>query len=51
MFLVLQIGSLALPVPGLVLLIGVWIGLSLAEREAARLGLNPEAVYNLAFRR
>ncbi len=49
MFPVLQIGSLALPVPGLVLLIGVWVGLWLAEKEAARLSLNPEAVYNLAF--
>ncbi len=49
MFPVLQIGSLALPVPGLVLLIGVWVGLWLAEREAARLSLNPEAVYNRAF--
>ncbi len=45
---VLQIGSLALPVPGLALLIGVWVALSMAEREAARLGLDPEAVYRLA---
>ncbi len=49
MFPVLQIGPLALPVPGLTLLVGVWLGLWLAEREAARLQLNPEAVYNLAF--
>jgi len=51
MFPVLQIGSLALPVPGLALLLGVWIGLWLAakRKEAARLKLNPEAVYNLAF--
>ena len=49
MFPVLQIGPLALPVPGLALLLGVWIGLWLAEIEAARLGIGPETVYNLAF--
>jgi prolipoprotein diacylglyceryltransferase len=49
MFPILQIGPLALPVPGLALLMGVWVGLSLAEREAARLKLNPETVYNLVF--
>jgi prolipoprotein diacylglyceryltransferase len=46
---VLQIGPLALPVPGLTLLVGVWIGLWLAEKEAARLQLNSEAVYTLAL--
>lgn len=45
---VLQIGPLALPVPALVLLIGVWAALGLAEKEAARLGVNPDAVYGLA---
>ena len=49
MFPVLQIGSLAIAVPGLALLIGVWVALELAEREAARLTLNPDAVYRLAF--
>jgi len=49
MFPVLQIGSLALPIPGLALLLGVWIGLWLAEKKAARLGIGPETVYNLAF--
>ena len=51
MFPVLQIGPLALPVLGLALLLGVWIGLSLAatRKEAARLRLIPEAVYNLVF--
>jgi phosphatidylglycerol:prolipoprotein diacylglycerol transferase len=49
MFPVLQIGPLALPVPAFALLAGVWAGLSLAEKEAVRLKLNPEAVYNLVF--
>ncbi len=48
MFPVLPVGPFALPVPGLTLLIGIWGGLWLAEKEAARLRLNPEAVYNLA---
>lgn len=49
MFPILQLGPLAIQVPGLVLLTGVWVGLSLAEREAARLRLKPDAVYSLAF--
>ena len=49
MYPVLQVGSLAIAVPGLALLIGVWVALELAEREAARLTLNPDAVYRLAF--
>lgn len=49
MFPILQIGPLAIQVPGLFLLIGVWAGLWLAEREAPRLDLKPDAVYNAAF--
>jgi phosphatidylglycerol:prolipoprotein diacylglycerol transferase len=46
---VLQVGPVAIPLPGLLLLLGVWVGLSLAERYAVRQGLQPEAIYNLAF--
>src|SRR5579859_79452 len=46
---VLQAGSLAIPVPGLALLAGVWVALWLAEREARRLRLDPDAIYTLAF--
>ncbi len=47
---IVQIGPLAVQVPGLVLLLGVWVGLSLAEGEARRLGtLSGDAVYNLAL--
>ena len=49
MFPVLQIGSLAVPVPGMALLMGVWVALWLAEKEATRLNLDPDAVYRLAF--
>jgi prolipoprotein diacylglyceryltransferase len=49
MFPILQLGPFAIQVPGLLLLAGVWVGLWLAEREAARLHLSPEAIYNLAF--
>ena len=49
MFPILQLGPLAIQVPGLALLLGVWIGLALAEKEATRLKLNPDAVYNMAF--
>jgi phosphatidylglycerol:prolipoprotein diacylglycerol transferase len=48
-FPVVQIGSLAVPVPGLVLLLGLWIALWLAEKEARRLKLNPDVVYTLVF--
>lgn len=49
MFPVLQIGPVALPLPGLILIAGVWIGLLLSERYALRQGANPEHIYNLAF--
>ena len=49
MFPILQLGPFAIQVPGLLLLAGVWVGLSLAEKEAARLKLSGEAIYNLAF--
>jgi prolipoprotein diacylglyceryltransferase len=46
---VLQFGSLALQVPGLVLLFGLWLGLILAERRAAQYEFDPSALYYLAF--
>lgn len=44
---VLQIGPLALQTPGLILLAGLWIGLSLAERQAKRYGVQPGVLDNL----
>lgn len=46
---VLQVGPVAVPVPGLLLLLGVWVALALAEREAKRLQLDADALYTLAF--
>jgi phosphatidylglycerol:prolipoprotein diacylglycerol transferase len=45
----LQIGPLALPVPALIVLAGIWIGLNAAEKRAARNGLPPNHLYNLIF--
>jgi prolipoprotein diacylglyceryltransferase len=58
---ILQLGPLAIQAPGLVLLLGLWVGLSLAEKQARRLGpaaaepgapaprLTPDALYNLSL--
>lgn len=45
----LRIGPFTLQAPGLALLIGVWVGSSLAEKESARLKLNANDMYNLIF--
>ncbi len=49
MFPIVQIGPVALQIPGLVLLVGLWIGLTLSERRARRRGEDPGHVYNLVF--
>jgi len=46
---VVNIGPLALQTPGLILLIGLWIGLSLAEKFSAKRGMPPNLLYNLVF--
>jgi prolipoprotein diacylglyceryltransferase len=46
---VLQVGPLAIQVPGLVLLLGLWLGLSLAERHASKRGIDPNLLYNLTL--
>ncbi|MFN2197986.1 MAG: prolipoprotein diacylglyceryl transferase [Anaerolineales bacterium] len=43
---VIQIGPLAIQTPGLVILLGFWIGLTLAEKLAPRFGLKPDHLYN-----
>ncbi|MBI4772230.1 MAG: prolipoprotein diacylglyceryl transferase [Chloroflexi bacterium] len=49
MFPILQLGPLALQLPGLFLLLGVWLATWLLEREAIRLRLSPAAATNMAF--
>lgn len=49
MYPTIQIGPLSLQVPGLVLLIGLWLGLTLSERRARQRGENPGHLYNLVF--
>lgn len=46
---ILQVGPLALPVPALIILAGIWIGLSVSEKRAANYGLPPNELYNLIF--
>jgi prolipoprotein diacylglyceryl transferase len=46
---VLNIGPLALQTPGLVILLGIWLGLSLAEKYSAKRGIPPNQLYNLVF--
>lgn len=41
--------GLALPVPALTLLAGIWFGSSLAEKHAPKHKVNPEHLYNLVF--
>jgi phosphatidylglycerol---prolipoprotein diacylglyceryl transferase len=49
MFPVLQLGRLAIQTPGLILLLGLWLGLELAERHATQAGLIPNKIFNFAL--
>lgn len=46
---VLQVGPLAVQLPGLVLLVGIWLGLNLAERYASKYGVDPALLSNLTL--
>ena len=46
---IIQVGPLALQVPGVVLLVGLWLGLLLSERRARRFSDNPADLYNMVF--
>lgn len=46
---ILQIGPLALPVPALVVLAGIWIGLSLAERYATISQIPASKIANIIY--
>jgi prolipoprotein diacylglyceryltransferase len=45
----LQLGPLAVPIPAILNLLGLWLGLSLAERFAPRFGIKTSHLYNLVF--
>ena len=49
MYPILQIGPIAIQLPGLLLLVGLWIGTQIAEREAARYKLDPGHISNMIF--
>ncbi|HWQ84308.1 MAG TPA: prolipoprotein diacylglyceryl transferase family protein [Anaerolineales bacterium] len=46
---ILQIGPLAIQTPGLILLLGLWLALTISERAAARNGLDASQLYNLVL--
>ncbi len=49
MFPILQIGPLALQTPGMLILIGIWFGLSVSERFASRFNIVSNQLYNLVL--
>lgn len=49
MFPILQVGPLAVQLPGLFLLIGVWVGSAIVEREAPKRGLSGATLSSLVF--
>lgn len=49
MFPILQVGPLAIQVPGLILLLGIWLGLLLAERYSERRGIDSNTLNTLVF--
>lgn len=46
---ILQIGPFAIQTPGLILLVGVWIGLWLSEKYSDRYAISGPQIYNLAL--
>jgi len=49
MFPILQVGPLAIQTPGLILILGLWLGISLAEKFSNQRKLSPATLYNLIF--
>ena len=47
MFPILQLGPLAIQLPGLFLLVGLWVAISVVEKESSRRGLSSTALSNL----
>jgi prolipoprotein diacylglyceryl transferase len=49
MFPILQLGPLAIQTPGLILILGLWLGLTISERFAPRYGVPADRIYNLVL--
>lgn len=49
MFPIFQIGSLSIQVSGLFYLLGLWLGLSIAEKYSYKRGVPSNIIYNLVF--
>jgi len=49
MFPVIQIGPLALQAPGLLLMLGLWLGLTVSEKWARHFKVSINQMYNLVF--
>ena len=49
MFPVLNIGPLAIQSPGLILLAGLWIGLTFSEKFSMQRGIENKHIYNIVF--
>ena len=47
MFPVFQIGPFAVQAPGLIILLGIWVGLTQTEKYANRFHVNPNLLSNL----
>lgn len=46
---ILHVGPLAIQLPGLLLLVGLWLGLNLAEKSANRYAINPNLIYKISI--
>ena len=44
---ILQAGPIAIQMPGLILLAGVWVAVSLTDREAPRYSMKPSTLSNM----
>ncbi len=49
MFPILQVGPIAVQTPGLIIMLGLWLGLLLSEKFCSRRGFPQTHLYNLIF--
>jgi len=46
---ILQVGPVAIPLPTILILLGIWLGISLAERHAHHYTTDPDQLFNMAL--